>query len=78
MKKQITVRLPEDLVEFLDKVAEDDGGSRAAVITRALSRERRRAAAERDVEILANLGGHPHPDLEGLHAYVAEHLPELD
>jgi hypothetical protein len=43
--------------------------SRAAVVSRALERERRRAAAERDVEILAATG--PDPELAGLTRYAA-------
>ncbi|MEA2311070.1 MAG: hypothetical protein QOE28_1038, partial [Solirubrobacteraceae bacterium] len=54
MSKQIAVRLPDDLVAFVDGVV-DSGAerSRAAVVTRALERERRRAIAERDAAILA-------------------------
>jgi Arc/MetJ-type ribon-helix-helix transcriptional regulator len=78
MNKPITVRLPEELVEFVDKlVSEGAAASRASVVARALARERRRVAAERDLEILW-LGGRPHSDLEGLNAYVAEHLPDVD
>lgn len=70
MSKQIAVRLPDDLVDFLDSVV-DSGqqGSRAAVVTRALERERRRMVATRDAEILAATG--QDPDLEGLAGYAA-------
>ena len=38
--KQIAVRLPDDLVDFLDKlVASGDEASRASIVTRALKRE---------------------------------------
>jgi Arc/MetJ-type ribon-helix-helix transcriptional regulator len=68
MSKQIAVRLPDELVEFVDELV-DSGTerSRAAVVIRALERERRRATAARDAEILARTG--PDPELEGL----AEH-----
>lgn len=60
MSKQIAVRLPDDLVEFVDEaVSTGAGRSRAAVVTRALERERRRAVAARDAEILARTGADP-------------------
>jgi Arc/MetJ-type ribon-helix-helix transcriptional regulator len=72
MSKQIAVRLPDELVEFVDgAVASGAARSRASVVTRALERERRRAAAEKDVEILAGTG--PDPELAGL----AEHAAPL-
>jgi Arc/MetJ-type ribon-helix-helix transcriptional regulator len=68
MSKQIAVRLPDELVAFLDERVESGSErSRAAVVTRALERERRRAIAARDAEILARSG--PDPELDGL----AEH-----
>lgn len=73
MSQQIAVRLPEDLVEFVDRqVQAGTEPSRAAVVTKALERERRRAVAARDAEILA--AGEPYPDLAGL-AEFASHLP---
>jgi Arc/MetJ-type ribon-helix-helix transcriptional regulator len=68
MSKQIAVRLPDELVDFVDEIVGSGGGrSRAAVVTRALERERRRTIAARDAEILARTG--PDPELAGL----AEH-----
>lgn len=77
MSKQIAVRLPEDLVDFVDRLVADGGaGSRAAVVARALERERRREVALVDAGILASSG--PDPDLDALAAY-AERLPlDLD
>lgn len=70
MSKQIAVRLPDELVEFVDSaVASGGASSRASVVRRALERERRRAVAERDAEILARAG--PDPDLAGLAEYAA-------
>ena len=70
MSRQIAVRLPDDLVEFLDGVVGSGSErSRAAVVARALERERRRAMASRDAEILARTG--PDPELEGLAEYAA-------
>lgn len=56
MSTQITVRLEDDVVQFVDKlVAEGREKSRASVVSRALRRERQREAAERDARILAQL-----------------------
>jgi Arc/MetJ-type ribon-helix-helix transcriptional regulator len=72
MSKQIAVRLADDLVDFVDELV-DSGAerSRAAVVTRALERERRRAIAARDADILSRTG--PDPQLDGL----AEHATRL-
>ena len=60
MSKQIAVRLPDDLVNFLDElVASDDEASRASIVTRALKREKRRLGTLTDVEILKRLGEDP-------------------
>ncbi len=65
MSKQIAVRLSDELVEFVDElVGAGTEPSRAAVVTRALERERRRAIAARDAEILARTGRDP--ELAGL------------
>jgi Arc/MetJ-type ribon-helix-helix transcriptional regulator len=70
MSKQITVRLADELVEFVDAIV-DSGTerSRAAVVTRALEHERRRMVAARDAEILAASG--PDPELAGLAEHAA-------
>ncbi|TFD60673.1 antitoxin [Cryobacterium sp. Hh7] len=55
MSRQIAVRLPDELVEYLDQaVGEGRESSRASVITQALERERRRELALRDVRILTD------------------------
>ena len=78
MSRQIAVRLPDDLVEFIDQVVQSgEAASRAAVVARAVDRERRRQIAERDAAILARLG--PDPDLDQLAAFAAaKPLPDLD
>lgn len=77
MSKQIAVRLPDDLVAFVDEVVEGGGASsRASVVTRALERERRRAVAARDAAILADTG--PDADMDRLAAHVASAPLELD
>jgi Arc/MetJ-type ribon-helix-helix transcriptional regulator len=72
VSKQIAVRLADELVDFVDELV-DSGAerSRAAVVSRALERERRRAIAAHDAEILARTG--TDPELRGL----AEHAVGL-
>jgi Arc/MetJ-type ribon-helix-helix transcriptional regulator len=70
MSTQIAVRLSDDLVAFVDDlVSHGDATSRAAVVSRALERERRRKVAERDAAILARTG--TDPDLDSLAQYAA-------
>lgn len=77
MSKQIAVRLPDELVEFVDEiVGSGSERSRASVVTRALERERRRVIAERDAAILARTG--PDPELVGLAEYAAGLPSRLD
>src|SRR4051794_34045546 len=67
---QIAVRLPEELVRFIDQlVADGKADSRAAVVSRALERERRREVAARDAAILAADGDDD--DLTTLAAHAA-------
>jgi Arc/MetJ-type ribon-helix-helix transcriptional regulator len=69
MSRQIAVRLPDELVDFVDAVVGSGAArSRASVVARALERERRRAAAARDAEILAHTG--PDQELVGLAEYA--------
>ncbi|HWY19070.1 MAG TPA: YlcI/YnfO family protein [Solirubrobacteraceae bacterium] len=77
MSKQIAVRLPDELVDFVDElVGSGAGRSRAAVVTVALEREHRRAVAARDAEILARTG--PDPELAGLAEHAAGLPSALD
>ena len=70
MTTQIAVRLPDELVAFVDDlVSQGDAASRAAVVSRALERERRRKIAERDAAILAS--AHPDTDLDSLAEFTA-------
>jgi Arc/MetJ-type ribon-helix-helix transcriptional regulator len=71
MSKQIAVRLADELVEYIDEVVHSGSErSRAAVVTRALERERRRTIAARDAQILAEAG--PDRDLAALADHTAE------
>ncbi|WP_232547634.1 ribbon-helix-helix domain-containing protein [Propioniciclava soli] len=57
MSTQIAIRLPNDMVAFLDKaVAQGKAPSRAALVSSALEREMRRQAAEQDAAILRERG----------------------
>ena len=70
MSKRIAVRLPDELVDFVDaQVGSGAGRSRSAVVTVALEREHRRAVAARDAVILARTG--PDPELAGLAEHAA-------
>jgi Arc/MetJ-type ribon-helix-helix transcriptional regulator len=69
MSTQIAVRLPDELVDFVDEVVVSGRGrSRASVVIQALERERRRAVAARDAEILARTG--PDHELAELAEYA--------
>ena len=52
---QITVRIADDAVAFLDAEASETHRSRAAIITRALRREKRRRLYEEEAIRLAAL-----------------------
>ncbi len=69
---QIAVRLPDEVVAFLDRsVADGQAPSRAALVTAALEREMRRQSARRDAEILKAAG--PEDDLDALVSWSAAH-----
>ena len=78
MSRQITVRLPDDQVDFLDaEVADGRATSRAAAIARALRREQRRHRAEQDLRTL--LDADEDPDLVALQDWaVHRSYPDLD
>lgn len=80
VSKQIAVRLPDEIASFVDaEVAAGRAPSRAAVVTRALERDRRRRLALADVEILTRTGGSGDPDnLDGLASYGARLPIDLD
>ncbi len=75
MTTQITVRIDDDLVAYAD--AEVSAGrvrSRAALVERALRRERRRMLAERDAQIYARM----RPEDDDLAAFTAAAVSDLD
>jgi Arc/MetJ-type ribon-helix-helix transcriptional regulator len=73
MTTQIAVRLPDELVGYVDELVRGGAGSRATVVARALTLYRQRLTAERDARILeetgdyddfADLGRFARPDLD--------------
>lgn len=72
MSTQIAVRLPDEMVRWLDRaVKAGTAPSRAALVMTALEREMRRQAAERDAAILREQGAAD--DLDDLVAWSADH-----
>jgi Arc/MetJ-type ribon-helix-helix transcriptional regulator len=77
MSTQIAVRLPEEMVAFLDKaVADGKASSRAALVSAAVEREMRRQAAETDAAILRKAGAAD--DLDALVNWTAGHIDVAD
>ncbi|MGI8652990.1 MAG: ribbon-helix-helix domain-containing protein [Geodermatophilaceae bacterium] len=77
MTRQIAVRLPDDLVEFIDAtVGAGLASSRAAVVASAVDRELRRHIAARDAKLLAGVGSDP--DLNALAEYASRVPIHLD
>jgi Arc/MetJ-type ribon-helix-helix transcriptional regulator len=74
------VRLPDEIASFVDaEVAAGHAPSRAAVVTRALERDRRRRLALTDVEILTSIGDADDlDDLDDLAEYAARLPIDLD
>jgi Arc/MetJ-type ribon-helix-helix transcriptional regulator len=72
VSKQIAIRLPDEVVEFIDaEVRAQHVSSRAAFVQIALDRERRRLIAARDAELLARLPSDPDA-FDGLASYAAD------
>lgn len=77
MSTQIAVRLPDEMVAFLDSaVAEGKAPSRAALVSAALEREIRRQAAERDAATLRERGAAD--DLDSLVDWTITHAKLAD
>lgn len=71
MSTQITVRLSDEMVIYLDRtVSSGQAPSRAAIVAQALERDRLRRAAERDAEILAAAGADS--DMDALARFAAD------
>ena len=77
MSKQTAVRLPDDLVDFLDTlVADGRFDSRAAIVTRELKRLKRRIEAEQDAEIYRREGDDP--ELLAIAEHMSRHPVPLE
>ncbi len=70
MSKQIAVRLPDELVDYIDELVKaSETESRASFLTLAAKRERRRRLGALDAMIYASEG--EDPELDGFAAYAA-------
>lgn len=81
MTIQITVRLPDEDVAYIDELVGDgEAPSRAAVVAASLKRDRRRRAAERDLAVILASATDPDPDdLDALSAHASRTpLTDLD
>ena len=77
MSTQIAVRLPDEMVAFLDRtVATGKAPSRASVVVVAVEREMRRQAAEQDAQVLREHGSAD--DLDDLVQWSSTHLEVED
>lgn len=77
MSRQIAVRLPDDLVAFIDQlIGQGKASSRASVVAAAVERERRRHIAARDAKILA--GVDQDSDFDSLARYAVNAPLDLD
>ena len=78
MTTQIAVRLPDDLVAYVDeRVSSGEVPSRAAAVAQALERQRRLEAATRDAEIYARTK-RDDDDLNDLAAWAVDQPMEID
>ncbi len=74
--RRITVRLPDDQVDFDQQVADGRVASRADGVARALRREHRRVRAERDLETLKAAG--EDAELAGLATWASRQAFPVD
>jgi Arc/MetJ-type ribon-helix-helix transcriptional regulator len=72
MSTQIAVRLPEELVEYVDALVEQGAGSRAVVVARALRLYQMQLRGEEDARILEETGDYD--DFDGMfgHQSIAD------
>lgn len=77
MTTQIAVRLPDDLVEYIDGLIEGrEVKSRAEFVARAIRREQRHRLALLDAEIYRRFG--EDPELMAIVEYQSKHPLKLD
>ena len=79
MTIQIAVRLSDDIVAFVDEqVSSGAAPSRAAVVARALERDRRREAADHDARVYAHTVATKPSDLDDLATWAAPQSIDID
>lgn len=76
MTKQITVRIPDEDLEFVDQMVADGRGSRASLISKAIAAERRRERARIDARIYA--ASRDNDDMDSLAEFAASTAPDVD
>lgn len=69
MSTQIAVRLPDDLVAYVDTLVSEGGGSRAAIVARALSLYQQQLRGEMDARILEKSGDYD--DFDGMVGHLS-------
>lgn len=70
MTTQIAVRIPDELVKYVDGLVRAGAGSRASVVSQALLLHRGQALAERDAQILEEVGDYDDFDELTRHASI--------
>ena len=70
MSTQIAVRLPDELVEYVDHLVAEGAGSRAAVVARALNLYQQQQRGEQDARILEESGDYDDFDQLVSHASI--------
>jgi Arc/MetJ-type ribon-helix-helix transcriptional regulator len=79
MTVQITVRLPDDLVEFIDEqVHRGEASSRASAVANALASQRRHRVALQDAAILASHRAADPDDFDDLATWAAIRPIDID
>lgn len=79
MSTQIAVRLPDELVRYVDEaVASGRVRSRAELVARLIERDARRQRAEADLELLLSRGALNDPELEAIVTSVSDSSLPID
>lgn len=74
MSGQITVRVPDEALAFIDA----HSTNRTAYVLEALEHERRRRLAEADILALANASAEAHAEAEAITIGTRQAFPDLD
>lgn len=72
MSTQIAVRLPDELVAYVDRLVTAGAGSRAAVVVRALNLYQQQLRGEQDARILEESGDYDDFDNLASHSLVED------